>query len=116
MRHRKKKITLDRKTGPRQALLTNLAVSLILFERVKTTRAKGKALQALAERCITRAKKNNLVVRRFILKQLGSKSATRKLLEVFGPRYQGRAGGYTRLLLLPERRGDGAQQAVVEFV
>ena len=116
MRHRKKKITLDRKAGPRRALLKNLAVSLILFERIITTLAKAKAAQRVVERLITIAKALSLVSRRRLLVLLPDARAVKKLLEVFGPRYQSRIGGYTRIVKIAERRGDGGEQALVEFV
>jgi large subunit ribosomal protein L17 len=116
MRHQNKKITLGRKAPARKALLTNLAESLILFEKIITTKAKAKATKSLVERLVTKSKDSSLKSRRELLSVLFTKNAVSKLLEQLGPRYKDRKGGYTRLTLLSERKGDGAEQAVVEFV
>jgi len=116
MRHLKKKVTLDRKAGPRRALLANLAESLILHEKIRTTRAKAKAARSLVERLITISKKNNLAARRQLMKVLYSGNAVRKLMDIYGPRYAERKGGYTRQIALGNRVGDGAEEAMVEFV
>lgn len=116
MRHYKKKVTLDRKTGPRQALLMNLAESLILYEHIKTTNAKAKVTRTQVERLITKAKKNTLAARRGLLKVLSTPTAVKKLMEVLGPRFAERQGGYTRVIRLGNRKGDGADESVVEFV
>lgn len=116
MRHRKNKKTLDRKTGPRQALLKNLAQSLILYEKIKTTEAKAKVLRPLLEKMITRAKVDSVFNRREVMKKIPTKNAVRKLFEVIGPRYQERKGGYLRIIKLGQRQGDGAKMAQIEFV
>lgn len=116
MRHYKKKITLDRATGPRQALLTNLAESLILYEKISTTKAKAKAVRSLAERLISKAKTATLASRRDLLSRLYTKNTVEKLLKVLGPRYKDRAGGYTRTVLVKNRIGDGAEEVIIELV
>ena len=116
MRHQKKKVTLDRKTAARRSLLANVVESLILHEKVKTTKAKAKAAQSLAERLITKSKNNTLASRRSIATVLYSKNSVKKLMEVIGPRYAERAGGYTRLTVIKNRIGDGAPEALVELV
>jgi large subunit ribosomal protein L17 len=116
MRHRKHKKTLDRKTGPRQALLKNLTQSLILYEKIKTTEAKAKVLRPLVEKIVTRAKVDSVFNRREIMKKIPTKNATRKLFEVIGPRYRERKGGYLRIIKLSQRQGDGAKMAQIEFV
>ncbi|MDO8626002.1 MAG: 50S ribosomal protein L17 [Candidatus Magasanikbacteria bacterium] len=116
MRHQKKKITLDRKVGPRTALLRNLAESLILHEKIKTTKAKAKAAQSRVERLVTSAKNNTLAARRLLRADLHTDKAVKKLMEVLGPRYKDRKGGYTRLTMLGPRKGDGSQTAVIEFI
>lgn len=116
MRHQNKKVTLDRKAPARKALLTNLAESLILYEKITTTKAKAKAVRSLVERLVTKSKEATLKSRRELLSVMYTKNAVNKLLEQLGPRYKDKKGGYTRLILLSERKGDGAQQAVVEFV
>lgn len=116
MRHLKKKVVLDRPRSQRRALLANLAESLILHEKVRTTSAKAKALRPVIEKLITKAKKNNLAARREIMKTLYTPNAARKMMEVIGPKYAGRAGGYTRIIRLNNRVGDGAEESVIEFV
>lgn len=116
MRHRKNKITLDRKKGPRQALLKNLACQVVLYEKVKTTAAKAKAVKPLVEKIITRGKNNTLANRRLLLSRLPVKSAVKKVFEVLGPRYQERPGGYLRIVKLGNRYGDSAPMVQIEFV
>lgn len=116
MRHYKKKTTLDRKAAPRRALLSNLVESLVLYERIKTTLAKAKAVRSLTERLITVAKKNTLASRRQIGSRLYTKNVVKKLMEVLGPRYAERHGGYTRITRLKPRRGDGAEEAMIELL
>ncbi len=116
MRHRKKGKTLDRKVGPRKALLRNLAVSLILYEKIQTTKAKAKTIKPIVERLITKGKVNTLVARRNLLKYLYKEAAVKKILEDIGPRYKDRKGGYTRILNLGRRAGDAAEIVQIELV
>lgn len=116
MRHQKNKVTLDRKVGPRRALLKGLAESLILFERIETTKAKAKAVRSLAERLITTSKAGTLTSRRSLISQLPTENSVKKLMEVLGPRYKDRKGGYTRITMLKNRVGDGAEEVVLELV
>lgn len=116
MRHQKKKLTLDRAAAPRLALMKSLAESLILREKIRTTKAKAMAVRSKVERLITKAKPGTLAARRMVAKDLFTDNAVKKLMEVLAPRYLDRAGGYTRVITLPERKGDGADEAVVEFV
>lgn len=116
MRHRKKGKTLDRKVGPRQLLLRNMAASLVLYEKIKTTRAKAQAVRPLVERLVTLGKTNTLYNRRLLQKQLFTENAIKKILEVLGPRYKERKGGYTRMINIKQRQGDGAPVVQVEFV
>lgn len=116
MRHQKKKSTLDRKTAGRRSLFANLAESLVLYEKVRTTKAKAKALRPYVEKLISRAKENNLAARRGLLKVLYTENAVKKLMEQIGPRYADRKGGYTRITALKTRVGDGAEEAIIELV
>lgn len=116
MRHQKKKLTLDRASAPRKALMRGLAESLILFEKITTTKAKGRATRSQVERYITKAKQNTLAARRHLLSKLPAKNVVKKLLEVLGPRYAERKGGYTRVTLLNHRVGDGAEEVLVELI
>ena len=97
-------------------MMRNLATSLVLYEKIKTTKAKAQALRPLVERLVTVAKKNDLTARRRLLAVLYDKKAVSKALEVIGPRYKDRNGGYTRITKIGPRQGDGADVAQIEFV
>lgn len=116
MRHRKKGKILGREKASRKALLRNLATSIIIYEKVKTTKAKAKAVKPVVEKLVTTAKKNDLTSRRKLLKVLYHKKAVNKALEVLGPRYKERKGGYTRIINLGNRAGDNAEMVQIEFV
>ncbi|MFA5184341.1 MAG: 50S ribosomal protein L17 [Patescibacteria group bacterium] len=116
MRHRNKTKTLDRKKGPRELMLRNLASSILLYEKVRTTRAKAAAVRPLVERSITAAKAGDLNARRGLIKVLLQKNAVKKSLDVLGVRYKTRPGGYTRVVKLGERAGDGAEMVQIELV
>ena len=116
MRHRKKGKTLGRKKGPKEAMLRNLATSVVLYERVKTTEAKAKAVKPVVEKYVTVSRKNDLSTRRKMLKFFYDKKAVDKLLEELGPRYKDRKGGYMRITKIGQRKGDGAKTVQLEFV
>ncbi|MBU0707248.1 50S ribosomal protein L17 [Patescibacteria group bacterium] len=116
MRHRKKTKILGRPSTQRRLMLRNLAISLIISERIKTTVAKAKYLRPFVEKLITTSKVNNLASLRRLLQLLDSKTAARKLVNDIGVRSKKRAGGYTRITKLGRRQGDGAELAVIELV
>lgn len=116
MRHRKKGKSLGRTKAPREALLRNLATSVVLYESVKTTEAKAKAVKPIVEKMVTASRKNDLHTRRKLLSYFYDENAVRKLLEELGPRYQERPGGYMRITKLGRRVGDGAPVVQLEFV
>jgi large subunit ribosomal protein L17 len=116
MRHRRVGKTLDRKTAPRRALLRNLATSLILHEHMNTTLAKAKAVKPLVEKMITKGKVKSLTARRELMKTILTEAAVVKILEELGPRYATRPGGYTRIVKLTTRKGDGAEMAQIQLV
>jgi len=116
MRHRSNTKILDRKKAPRQAMLENLANSLILYEKVVTTEAKAKAVRPMVEKLITRAKVKSVHNKQQLTRVLPDKKAVQKLLDVIGPRYKDRKGGYTRIIKMNQRLGDGAYQAQIELV
>ncbi|HNW08992.1 MAG TPA: 50S ribosomal protein L17 [bacterium] len=116
MRHQKKGKTLGRKKAPREAMLRNLATSFVIYEKVKTTKAKAKILKPLVEKLITLAKEDSLHHRRQALKELYIENAVKKLFEVLGPRFKNRNGGYTRLVKIAPRKNDGAEMAILELV
>lgn len=97
-------------------IMANLATDLVMHEKVTTTVAKAKAVRPLAEKLITKARKGDLHARRVVLKTITDKAAVAKLFEEVAPRYEGRPGGYTRITKLGPRRGDGAEEAVIELV
>ena len=116
MRHRNKKKILSRRASTRNSLFRNLETSLILYEHIRTTKAKSKVLRSRVEKLITLGKKNNLNVKRRLLQELFIKKAADKVLEVLGPKYKERNGGYTRIVPIGTRKGDGAEMVVIEFV
>lgn len=116
MRHRNKSRILDRKAAPRKAMLSNLAASVLLYEKVETTEAKAKEVRTLVEKTITRAKSNTLHNRRLLLARIPVKSAVNKAFEELGPKYKDRHGGYTRIIRLGNRKGDGAKIVQIELV
>lgn len=116
MRHGFKIKKLGRESSHRQALLANLAKSLIEHEQIKTTLPKAKALRPYVEKLVTLGKKGNLNARRQIIAQIGSKELASKLIDVFAKRYENRNGGYTRVLKAGFRYGDAAPVGVIEFV
>ncbi len=116
MRHRVKRYQLRRDTAHRRALLRNLVTSLLEKERIKTTLAKAKAARPLAEKMITLAKRNTLQARRQALAFLMKEAVVQKLFSELGPRFKERPGGYTRIVRLGLRSGDGAQMAMLELL
>ena len=116
MRHRNTKKTLDRAKAPRELMLRNLASSIIIYEKVTTTKAKALAVKPLVEKMITTAKVGDLNARRGLIKVLLQKNAVKKSMEVLGTRYQDRPGGYTRTTKIGVRKGDGAEMVQIELV
>jgi large subunit ribosomal protein L17 len=109
--------SLQRNSGHRRALRRNFAVALLQHERVETTLPKAKALRPFVEKLITLGKKKNLARVRRAMAILQDKNTVKKLFDEIGPRYQNRAGGYTRILRLPGYRiGDGGSKALLELV
>lgn len=116
MRHRKKGKVLDRKVGPRKALMVGLVQAFLRFDRMTTTLAKAKAVQPLIERSVTRARTPSLAHRRWLISKLGGdQTLATKLIVSIAPRFQTRPGGYTRLTHLPARKGDAAKMAFLEW-
>lgn len=116
MRHRKKVAKLGRDAPHRRAMLSNMVTSLLSKESVKTTHARAKELRRFAEHMITFAKRGDLHARRQVLRTVADKGVVTKLFEELGPRYKGRNGGYTRIVKLGPRRGDGSFMSIVELV
>lgn len=116
MRHNKKFNHLSRKKGHREALLSNMAASLIMHKRIFTTLAKAKALRVYAEPLITRSKKDETINRRVVFSYLQNKEAVKELFGVIAEKVADRPGGYLRILKTTRRVGDNAEMAMIEFV
>lgn len=93
-----------------------LASQLILYEKIKTTESKAKALRPFVERLITHSRAGTLADRRYLMKYLTVDNAVKKLIEDIGPRYKSRPGGYTRIIKIGQRQGDAARIARIELV
>ncbi|HEY7699316.1 MAG TPA: 50S ribosomal protein L17 [Vicinamibacteria bacterium] len=116
MRHRSAHRKLGRKTEHRISLLRNLAASLISHGRIRTTEAKAKELRPFVEKLVTLGKRDSLHARRHALSILPQREVVTKLFSDVSPRFSERPGGYTRILKLAHRQGDGASMAFIEFV
>jgi large subunit ribosomal protein L17 len=116
MRHGKKIAKLGRTASHRKAMLSNMMTSLFENERITTTQIRAKELRRTAEKVITCAKKGDLHARRQVLRVIADKQIVSKLFDELGPRYKSRNGGYTRVVKLGPRRGDGAFMSIIELV
>jgi large subunit ribosomal protein L17 len=116
MRHHKHGRILSRRVDHRKALIANLASSLVLHGRIKTTDAKAKEVRPFIERMVTFARRGDLHARRIVLSRLRDAEAVHKLFADIGPKFVGRNGGYTRILKLGYRHGDAAPVSLIEFV
>ena len=116
MRHGKKTAKLNRTQSHRKAMLSNMVTSLFEHESINTTTPRAREVRRTAESMITFAKKGNLHARRQVLRLIANKRVVTKLFDELGPRYAERNGGYTRIVKMDPRRGDGAAMCVVELV
>lgn len=116
MRHRIGGYKLDRDGSGRRALLRGLTTSIILEDRIKTTVTKAKAVRPQVEKMITLAKRDTLHSRRQAAAFLLSDDAVKKLFDTIGPRFAERPGGYTRIMRVGFRKGDGAEEAIIELL
>jgi large subunit ribosomal protein L17 len=116
MRHNKSFNHLGRKSGHRKALMASMATSLILRKRITTTVAKAKALKSYVEPLVTKSKVDTTPSRRTVFSYLKNKEAVSELFRVIAPKIADRPGGYTRVLKVGFRQGDGAEMALIEFV
>ena len=116
MRHKVAGYKLKRNLGSRKALFKGLVTSVIEHERIITTVPKAKAIKPLVERMITLAKRDTLHTRRQAAAFLETPAAVKKLFDKLGTRFGQRNGGYTRVIRLGNRKGDGAEQAMIELV
>lgn len=115
MRHLKDGRKLNRTAAHRKALMRNLVKALLIREQIRTTDAKAKELRRHADRIVTLGKKGTLHARRLAYVYLGSRKLVKRLFDEVAPRFQGRAGGYTRVLKIGPRQGDAAPISLVEF-
>jgi large subunit ribosomal protein L17 len=116
MRHRVKGRQLSRTSSHRRAMLNNMATSLLQHDRVVTTQAKAKELRPFVERLITLARRGDLHARRQVERRIKDRSVAGRLFSEIGPRFASRPGGYTRIVKLGHRVGDGAELARIELL
>tara|TARA_B100000427_G_scaffold154733_1_gene128699 strand:- start:28 stop:429 length:402 start_codon:yes stop_codon:yes gene_type:complete len=116
MRHRKAGRKLNRNSSHRSSMMRNLAISIILYESVKTTLAKAKEVRSFLEPLITLSKDNNVSNQRRAFSKLRHKQAVAKLFNELGPRNKDRPGGYLRIIKRGFRQGDKAPIAQIELV
>jgi large subunit ribosomal protein L17 len=116
MQHNRAGRKLGRTTAHRKSLFRNQLSSLITHERIQTTLPKAKDLRPLIEKMVTLGKRGGLHARRLVLKTIPEATTVKKLFEEIAPRFQSRTGGYTRILKLGRRPGDGAEMAIIEFI
>ena len=116
MRHNKKFNHLGRTASHRQAMLANMAISLIMHKRITTTVAKAKALKKYVEPLVTKAKEDSTNSRRVVFSYLQNKEAIKELVSAVSEKVGDRPGGYTRIIKLGTRQGDAAQVCFIELV
>jgi large subunit ribosomal protein L17 len=116
MRHRLAGRKLNRTSSHRTAMFANMAVALVKHEQITTTLPKAKELRRIVEKLVTLGKRGDLHARRLIISKTRDQGTATKLIDVLGPRYAERLGGYVRVLKAGFRHGDDAPMAVIEFV
>lgn len=117
MRHHNSKRKFGREKKKRDALISSLALNLIVRGKIRTSLAKAKALRPFVEKLVTVAKKGDLASRRLVIARLSNRAQeVKKLFEVIAKNYTDKNGGYTRILKLGKRLSDGAEMAIIEFV
>ena len=116
MRHGFRGRRFNRSAEHRKAMFANMSAALIKHEQIVTTLPKAKDLRPVVEKLITMGKRGDLHARRNAMSQLRDDAIVKKLFDVLGPRYQGRPGGYCRIMKAGFRQGDNAPMAVIEFV
>ena len=116
MRHRKHTFKVGRTTSHRNAMLANAVCSLIQHNRITTTLIKAKEIRRDADKAVTLAKQGTLHARRIAIARLHQPETVKTLFDVIAPQFKERNGGYTRIMKLGPRRGDGAEMAIIEFV
>ncbi|MFH1378715.1 MAG: 50S ribosomal protein L17 [bacterium] len=107
---------LSRTPNHREALMRNMAVQLLLHEKIKTTLPKAKELKRYIDRVITRSKKMDLAARRYISTVVTNAAVQKKIFDVIAPRYAQRSGGYSRVLKCGQRMSDGAEIGIIQLL
>jgi large subunit ribosomal protein L17 len=115
MRHLKAGRKLGRTSSHRTAMFANMAMALVKHEQIKTTLPKAKELRRYVEKLVTLGKRGDLHARRLLIAKTRDRATAAKLIDVLGPRYEARPGGYVRVLKAGFRYGDNAPMAVIEF-
>ncbi|MCB2054557.1 MAG: 50S ribosomal protein L17 [Geminicoccaceae bacterium] len=116
MRHRNAGRKLNRTASHRKAMFANMAQALVKHEQISTTLPKAKELRPVVEKLVTLAKRGDLHARRLLIARTRCARTAAKLIDTLGPRYDGRQGGYVRIMKAGFRYGDNAPMAVIEFV
>ena len=116
MYHGRAKRRFNRTAEHRKAMFANMGQALIKHEQIMTTLPKAKDLRPVVEKLVTLAKKGDLHARRLAISRLRDAALVKKLFDVLAPRYEGRPGGYLRIMKAGFRQGDNAAMAVIEFV
>ena len=116
MRHQRVMKKFGRSTEHRKALMENMVTNLILQKSITTTLPKAKEARKSAEKMVTIARKGTLAARRLVASCLFQPKAVQKLFDKIAPAMEGRNGGYTRILKIGTRKGDGAQMAILQWV
>ena len=116
MRHRKSGRKLGRTPSHRRAMFANMAQALVKHEQITTTLPKAKELRPVVEKLVTLGKQGDLAARRLLIARTRDEVTAKKLIDVLGPRYASRHGGYIRIMKAGFRYGDNAPMAVIEFV
>jgi len=115
MQHKRTGRKFGRKSDQRKAFFNSLARALFLKERITTVEARAKEIRSLVEKSITRAKKADISSKRLLSKSF-SDNVVKKLINEIAPRYKEKQGGYTRIIKLGQRKGDGAKMAIIELI
>lgn len=116
MRHNKRNKKLGRTSSHRRAMMRNQIASLIEHGRITTTLAKAKALRPVAEKLVTQGRRDTVAARRLVRKWVADRALVGKLFDDIAPRFVDRPGGYLRIVKLGHRKGDAAEEAILEFV
>ncbi len=116
MRHKKDLGKLGRPAAHRKAVVQSLVRSLFTYDRIQTTLTKAKAAQRLAERLVSRSQRDEVAARRYVYSHLNDHSLVKHVFDEVRPRFEDRKSGFTRIFLLGNRPGDGAQMAMLEMV